>query len=99
LNLAALAWLEADCGTTRNVEAESERSRPVERHGTVDLEEMVMSADLDRAITDIYDFDLLGLAPGIDLDRALSEIDCPDSRRLAHVKCFVGDHRCDRRRR
>src|SRR5579864_8521194 len=56
LNLAALAWLEADRGTTRNVEAESERSRPVERQGTVNLEEMVMSADLDRAITSIYDF-------------------------------------------
>jgi len=48
LNLAALAWLKADRGPTRNVKAEPERSRPVERQGTVNLEEMVMSADLDR---------------------------------------------------
>jgi hypothetical protein len=99
LNLAALAWLEADRGTTRNVEAESERSRPVERQGTVNLEEVVMSADLDRTIAGVYDFDLLGFAPGVDLDRVFAEIDCSDSRRFAYVECFVGDHRRDRRRR
>src|ERR671914_770237 len=66
--LEALPRLEARCAPTRNVEAEAERGLAVERQGTVDLEEVVMSADLYRPVTGIGDFDLLGFAASVDFN-------------------------------
>ena len=45
----ALARLEAHGGAGRNVQAHAERSGAVEFERLVDLEEMIMRADLDRA--------------------------------------------------
>src|ERR671914_1227464 len=63
--VVALPRLEAPRAPARNVEAEAERSLAVERQGTIDLEEVVMSADLYRPVTGIGDFDLLGFAVGV----------------------------------
>src|ERR671918_862264 len=75
LTIVALPRLEAHCAPARNVEAEAERGLAVERQGTVDLEEVVMSADLYRPVTGIGDFDLLGFAASVDFNRSLRQLD------------------------
>jgi len=95
----ALTWLEANCAAARNVQAEAERCLSVERQGTVDLEEMVMSTDLNGAITSIGDFDGPGVAAGVDFNRSLGKVDRSDFRWFANVEGFVGNYRRRRRRR
>jgi len=94
-----LAWLEANCTTAWNVEAEAKRGLSVECQGTVDLEEMVMSPDLNRAITSICDFDVLGFTASVDFNRSGRKVDRSDSGWFPNLECFVGNHRRRWRRR
>ena len=70
---------------------ETERCLSVERQGTIDLEEMIVSPNLNRAITGIYDADLLGFASGVDLNRTLRKVDRSNALRLTYLERLFRD--------
>src|SRR6056297_419072 len=67
---AGLARFEAHGRTGRDVEAHAARLLALEGEAGIGLVEMVMRADLDRAIALVGDRERHHLAPGIELDGA-----------------------------
>src|SRR5437868_14347218 len=65
LHIAGLAGLEADGGAGGDVEAHAARFLAVEFQRGIGLEEMVVRADLDRAVAGVGDRERHGLAAGI----------------------------------
>src|SRR6266702_5029941 len=80
VHVAGLAGLEADGGTGGDVEAHAAGFLAVELQRRVGLEEMVVRADLDRAVAGVGDRQRHRLAAGIELDLAVLDEE------------FAGDH-------
>src|SRR5579872_7115817 len=70
-DLARLARLETNRRARGNVEPHTARSSAVELQRRVGFEEMVMRANLDRAVAGIGDGNRRRLAPGVERDLAV----------------------------
>src|ERR1700677_2625017 len=79
-HLAGLAGLEPHRGSGRDVEPHAARLLALELQRRIGLEEMIMAADLDRAVTRIGDRERHGLAVNVEYDVARFGDD------------FAGDH-------
>lgn len=73
LDLFLVARFETDGGRCGNVQVTAESGVTVELQITVDLEEMEMRTDLNRAVAGIAHDKLHGLAAGIVLDRSVHQ--------------------------
>src|SRR5438132_1059447 len=71
LHVAGLAGLEAHRGAGGDIEAHAAGFFAVEFQRRIGLEEMVVRADLDRAVAAIGDRQRRGLAAGIEFDLAV----------------------------
>jgi len=71
LHVAGLAGLEADGGAGGNVEAHAAGLFAIEFQRRVGLEEMVVRADLDRAVTSVGHRKCHRLAAGVEFDLAV----------------------------
>src|SRR5437868_3910465 len=80
LHIAGLAGLKAHRGAGGDVEAHAAGFFPIEFQRRVGLEEMVVRADLDRAVAAIGDRERRGLAAGVEFDLAVLDEE------------FAGDH-------
>ena len=65
---AALAGLEAHGGPRGNVQAETARLLAVESQGRVGLKEMIVAADLDRAVAHVCDIERQLHTAGVEFD-------------------------------
>lgn len=76
-HLAGLPGLEADGRAGRDVKPQAEGAGAVEIQGLVNLEEMVMRADLHRPVAGVDHGQLDGLTSRGELDLALHRHDLP----------------------
>src|SRR3984885_15011479 len=80
MHLAGLARFEAHGGAGRDIEPHAAGFLAIEFQRRIGLEEMIVRADLDRAVTGIGDRERYRLAAGIELDVAVLDEE------------FAGDH-------
>ena len=83
MHVAGLAGLEADGGAGGDVEAHAAGFFAVEFQRRVGFEEVVVRADLDRAVAGVGDGERHRLAAGIEFDLAVLDEE------------FAGDHDCN----
>src|SRR5258707_5757732 len=67
-DLFLLAWLKAHGGAGGNVQAHTVGGLAIESKGRINLQEMVVATDLDRAIPRMLDERSDGFAPNLGLD-------------------------------
>ena len=90
-DLFALAGLKSDGGAGGNVEAHAERRRPIEFQRLVHFEEMIMRADLDRAIAGIDHGERGSRPAGVELDFAFGGENCAGLERVGSGAGFRPD--------